>query len=168
MMLRAMEPGDIDALSRWENNPDVWTYSASHQPFSRNALQRFIEEYDGVDIYASRQLRLMADVDGIGTVGCIDLFDFDPYHRHAAIGMLIDSQFRRQGYGEEMLCQLEDFARTHLNIHLLYCDIAANNSGCLALYRKCGYLEVGIRKEWIWENNRWNDAIVFEKIIDNQ
>ena len=169
--LRAMEPEDIDLIYSWENNPDVWVHSSSHQPFSRNALQRFIEENDGADIYASQQLRLMADVEEIGnkptTVGCIDLFDFEPYHRHAAIGMLVDSRYRHKGYGEAMLKQLEEFAARHLNIHLLYCDIAASNIACLALYKKNGYREVGVRKEWIWNGNSWEDAVTVEKVIEN-
>lgn len=168
MRLRAMEPRDIDAIYNWENNPNVWIHNASHQPFSRNALTRFIDESDGADIYSSRQLRLMADVEGIGTVGCIDLFDFDPYHRHAAIGMIVDSRFRRQGYGENMLQLLEEFAAQHLNIHLLYCDIAASNSACIALYRKHGYRQVGTRKEWIRNGNIWENAVIMEKVVNGE
>ena len=42
--LRAMEPADIDAIYSWENDPSLWGVSAAHQPFSRQALQRFIDE----------------------------------------------------------------------------------------------------------------------------
>lgn len=163
--LRAMEPADLDAIYRWENDPTLWVHSASHQPFSRQALQLFIEECSGNDIYASRQLRLMADNADGQSVGCVDLYDFDPYHRRAAIGILIDSRFRRQGLGSAILRELEQFAITHLQLHLLYCDIAIDNSDSLHLFERNGFQQCGTRPEWIWNNGHWTDAVIVQKIL---
>ena len=159
-----MEPGDIDAIYRWENDPSVWNVSAAHQPFSRFALSRFIDENSGSDIYASRQLRLMADSGG-RTVGCTDLYDFDPYHRRAGVGVLVDSGLRRQGYGEAMLRALELFAAQHLNLHQLHCIIAADNILSIALFTKAGYMKCGTLRDWVASADKWTDAFQFQKII---
>ncbi len=163
--LRALEPSDIDAIYRWENDPTTWIYSAAHQPFSRNALQRFINEHDGCDFYTSRQLRLMADIDGIGTVGCVDLFDFDPFHRHAALGLLVDNSHRNKGYGSSILNEVESFAKDNFNLHQLFCDISEENIACLRLFIKNGYNKCGTKKEWIWNSGSWTNAISLQKII---
>lgn len=164
--LRALEPDDIDAIYRWENDPTVWVHSAAHQPFSRQTLQRFIDESSATDIYASRQLRLMA-VNREGTaVGCADLFDFDPYHHRAAVGILIDSQLRRMGYGKVMLQELEQFATIHLQLHQLYCDIADNNIACIRLFESEGFQHCGTRPEWLWSDNSWHAAHIFQKILE--
>lgn len=163
--LRAMEPEDIDAIYQWENDPSIWVYGTAHQPFSKAALQRFIDNDSGNDIYTSRQIRLMADTDGIGAIGCIDLYDFDPYNRRAAVGILTDSRLRNQGFGTAMLKAVELFAAEHLNIHQLYCDIASNNTISIHLFKRQGYTLCGTLKEWIWDNDKWIDALSFQKII---
>lgn len=161
-----MEPADIDAIYRWENDPSTWTVSAAHQPFSRHTLQRFIDESSGSDIYTSRQLRLMA-VDTTGAaVGCVDLYDFDPFHRRSAIGIIVDSSLRHKGYGADMLRSVEDFAVRHLDLHQLHCIVATDNTRSLRLFQKAGYTECGTIKEWILDGRQWTDAIIFQKLLE--
>ena len=40
--LRAVEPEDIEAIYRWENDHEVWQYSAAHTPFSRHQLTQYV------------------------------------------------------------------------------------------------------------------------------
>lgn len=164
LILRAMEPADIDAIYRWENDPSVWNVSTAHQPFSRFALQRFIDEQSLCDIYTSRQLRLMA-VDGDKTVGCIDLFDFDPLHRRAAVGIIVDCALRRQGYGAAMIEALEAFASEHLNLHQLHCIIAEDNIESTNLFEHNGFIRCGMLHDWILSDGTWKDAIMLQKTM---
>lgn len=189
--LRAMEPGDIDAIYSWENDPAVWNDSAAHQPFSRHALSQFIEENSGVDIYSCRQLRLMAEREEIiqcghnnpmdanipaptpknvlckhYAVGCIDLFDFDPYHRRAGVGIIVDSHYRRQGNGIQMLAELEEFASHHLSLHQLHCIIATGNKASIALFEKAGYSQCGTLQQWIQSDDKWTDAYFYQKLLN--
>lgn len=165
--LRAMEPNDIDAIYRWENDPTLWQYSAAHQPFARSVLQQFIEQQADADIYTTRQLRLMADTDGDRAVGCVDLFDFDPYHRRAAIGLIVDSHYRHSGYGAAIVRQLEAFAVQHLLLHQLHCTIAADNQHCINLFTHSGYTPAGTLRQWVWNGQQWGDAVILQKVLDN-
>ena len=105
--LRALESDDIDLLYEWENNISIWMISNTLVPFSKYILKKYIENSHH-DIYENKQLRLMIDVKtrtkgikvhdtvklsmpGLRSVGCIDLFDFDPYHNRAGIGILINN-----------------------------------------------------------------------------
>ncbi len=166
--LRAMEPGDIDAIYRWENDPTVWTYSAAHQPFSRHALQQFIDESSMTDFYASRQLRLIAEEEGgHEPLGCVDLFDFDPYHLRAGVGIIVDSSKRRKGFGLAMLREVEQFASEHLRMHQLHCTISSDNMASIALFTTAGYTQCGTLKQWNLDgSNIWHDALMFQKIIN--
>ena len=167
IILRALEPQDIDLIYAWENDPEVWQQSISHVPFSRHTLTQYVIESASTDIYSAKQLRLMADDAVTGhTVGCIDLSSFDPYHRRAEIGMLIDRQFRGQGYGRPIVEALVSFCRTSLQLHQLYCDIAVNNAASVRLYTSLGFRQQGIRTDWVWTPGGYVDAILFSKIID--
>ena len=166
--LRALEPEDIDLIYRWENDPQTWVQSAAHAPFSRHALTEYILDSLQSDLYASRQLRLMADDSDTGqTVGCIDLSAFDPHHQRAEIGMIIDQAQRGKGYGRPMVEALIRYCRESLQLHQLHCDIASDNTACLAIYDHCGFVRQGIKKHWIRTPQGWQDAVFFQLILSH-
>lgn len=159
-----MEPGDVDAIYRWENDPMVWTVSASHQPFSRHAVQKYIDENSLCDIYTSRQLRLMAD-NGEASVGCVDLYNFDPHHRRAAVGILVDPAYRGEGYGTAIISELLQFAAEHLNMHQIYCTTTPDNTACIKMFERCGFSRCGILNDWVFDAGTFKPSIMLQKIL---
>ena len=97
--LRALEPEDLELLYDWENDMSNWLISNTMSPFSRFTLKRYLEN-SHKDIYETGQLRLMIDYTAENkTIGTIDLFDFDPFHRRAGLGILIAAgEYRRRGF----------------------------------------------------------------------
>jgi len=169
--LRALEPEDIDLIFRWENDPQVWEWSIAHTPFSRHALTQYILDCSQVDIYTAKQLRLVAvapatESDSERVVGCIDLYDFDPFHRRANMGILIDSRYRRQGYGAAMLSQFIDFCHNNLQLHQLYCEIAETNTECLQLFDRHGFERQGVLHDWIFTHDSWLNAVMLSRLLD--
>ncbi len=169
--LRAIEPSDLEVLYEWENDPENWLVSNTRAPFSRHTLRRYIET-SHQDIYEARQLRLMIDrnppVSGEPpTVGIIDLFDFDPLHLRAGVGILIARKGdRMQGLASEALSLLVDFAFDSLHLHQLYCNVPEDNDASLKLFRKMGFREAGRKKDWIRNRLTWLDVFLLQKIND--
>jgi diamine N-acetyltransferase len=167
--LRAIEPSDLDDIFRWENDPDNWLISNTSVPFSRHILKQYIENAHR-DIYEARQLRLMIvqmDEQGndLDVVGTIDLFDFEPMHQRAGIGILIaKKEKRKQGLASEALEVFTDYAFSTLHLHQLYCNILSNNQDSLNLFRKHGFTEAGQKKHWIRKRNEWLDVVILQKI----
>lgn len=150
--LRALEPADLDLLYRWENNPEVWAVSNVYEPFSRHTLRQFIDNAGKADIYTNRQLRLMIDFVGETkqTIGCVDLFEFDPHNLRAGVGIVIGSiPHRRQGYALQALQLFHDYAFETLNLNQLFCNIAQTNTASLMLFAKAGYSISGTKKQWL-------------------
>lgn len=58
ILLRALEPEDLEYLYKWENDMDLWDVSDTLTPFSHYTLKKYIEN-SHEDIYTSKQLRLM-------------------------------------------------------------------------------------------------------------
>lgn len=86
--LRALEPEDLECLYQWENDMDLWEVSDTLTPFSLFTLKKYIETCH-LDIYTTKQLRLMIErVDTNARIGLVDLYDFDPYHQRAGIGII--------------------------------------------------------------------------------
>ena len=163
--LRALEIEDIEAMYGWENDTEVWRVSGSVAPFSRNVLRRLIDEQQ-FDIYATRQMRLVIECATSGeAVGAVDLFEFDPHHRRAGVGIIVAPPYRRQGYALDALLTLERYAKEVLMLHQLWCSAGADNKASLSLFAKAGYAECGRRREWILSTDGATDEVLMQKIF---
>ncbi len=98
--------------------------------------------------------------------GCVDLYAYDPLNRRAAVGIVVATEYRRQGYALAMLDALADHYRGTL--HCLYADIAATNSASIALFHKAGYTECGRFREWLDVNGQYIDSIRMQLILNPQ
>jgi diamine N-acetyltransferase len=163
--LRALEPEDLELLYEWENNDSYWVISNTVAPFSKYTLKRYMEN-SHKSIYESGQLRLMIDIfDEKKTIGTIDIFDFDPFHKRAGIGILIaDEANRRKGYASMSLKCLIDYCFKTLLLHQLYCNILANNCESIDLFKKVGFTQAGIKKEWVKVADGYLDEYMFQMI----
>lgn len=165
ILLRAPEPEDLDYLYLWENDPAVWHVSNTLAPFSRFTLKNYIEN-SNLDIYQARQLRLMIELKDAGIpVGTIDLFDFDPYHQRAGIGILIgDVTQRNKGYAAESLDLMIDYSFGILKLHQLYCNIGADNKNSIRLFLSKNFVQCGERKDWLRTTQGWQSEFLFQLI----
>ena len=97
--LRALEPSDIEVLLKIENDDRYWKYANRTEPYSRNLLQKYIEQQKQ-DIFEVRQKRFAISLETLNTLGFVDIFDFEPMHRRAGIGIFILDEYRRNGIGK--------------------------------------------------------------------
>lgn len=170
--LRAVEPGDIELLYRWENDTDNWRVSNTQTPFSRHVLEQYIVSAHE-DIYTSKQLRLMIDTnpdpqsagEQIRCVGCIDLFDFDPNNMRVGLGILVaEKDDRKKGYASEAIRLLVEYCFTTLNMKQVYCNITIDNEPSILLFQKHGFQITGIKKMWVREGSLFKDELLLQKI----
>ncbi len=161
--LRALEPEDLELLYEWENNNAYWMISNTMTPFSKFTLKRYLK-HSHKNIYETGQLRLMIELIAEKlTIGTIDLFDFDPFHKRAGIGILIaDEAQRRKGYASMALKCVIDYCFTTLQMHQLYCNILANNCESMDLFQKLGFERIGVKKEWIKTVDGYLDEHMFQ------
>ena len=162
LLLRALEPEDLDILYEWENNMEVWKYGSTLTPYSKFALRDYLTNSLHGIVY-SRQLRLMAVEKKTGSVvGTVDLFDYDFIHQKACIGILVDTQFRRKGYGKEILNMTAGYAFGFLHLNQLYAYIPVSNTNSFELLSKCGYKQSGLLKSWHKTSEGYEDVYLMQ------
>jgi diamine N-acetyltransferase len=159
--LRTIEPSDIDLLLKWENDPANWSVSGTTVPFSRHLMEQYIQSAQ--DIFAVRQLRMMISLPDGTTIGAVDLFEFEPTHLRAGVGILIDEPYRKKGLASEALSLLEVYCTDHLRLRNLWCNILETNAGSAALFEKSGYRLVGWKKRWFNDGEKWLDEWLYQK-----
>lgn len=163
--LRALEPHDVEHLFQWENQTEHWLVSGTKAPFSKHQLQEYLKNTR--DIYADRQLRLMICTEA-QPVGCIDLFDFEPEHRRAGIGILIgEDEERGKGMAKCALNLLVEYAFEILSLHQLYANVPSNNTASHKLFQSLDFEHVGTRKDWLLDGKKWRDEWMYQ-LIDNR
>ena len=161
--LRALEPTDLDVLYQWENDVELWQYGSSITPFSRKQLWDYIETYDG-DIYRSRQLRLMVvECSSRQPIGTIDLFDYDPIHGRAQVGVLIDKTHRGKGYGARTVALLGNYCSRYVFMNQLVAIVANDNEDSLNMFYQVGFIKTGELKWWLKRGDRYVDAALLQK-----
>lgn len=163
--LRALEPEDLELLYNWENNLSYWIISNTVSPFSKYTLKRYVEN-SHKSIYETGQLRLMIDhITDKVSIGTIDIFDFDPFHKRAGLGILIaNDEYRRKGYATMALTCLVDYCFRTLQLHQLYCNILTNNCESIDLFKKMGFVETGVKLEWIKTSDGYLNEHMFQLI----
>lgn len=161
--LRAAEPFDAQQIYFWENNQNVWRVSDTIVPYSLFQIEQFL--INNNDVYANRQIRLMIEtIKKQITIGCIDIYDLDPYHQRAGIGILIDESMRRKGFASEAIELLEKYIFDDLLLHQIYCYIGEYNEVSVSLFEKLGYQRCGHRKEWLKTENGFVDQFEYQKL----
>ena len=162
--LRALEPEDIDILYAWENDTELWQHGASIVPFSRFVIKEYLID-SKQDIFQNKQLRLMIEQKESGkAIGTIDLYDFEPLHRRAGVGILIDKEFRQQGYGLQTLALIVEYCFEFLKMKQLYAFIPQKNEKSIALFQKAAFKPSGTLKNWISVEDEFEDVIIMQKI----
>jgi len=162
--LRALEPEDLDFLYTIENNESFWEVSSTQTPFSRFILEQYIVN-SHQDIFEAKQLRLII-VDNITniSVGMIDLFEFNPLHKRAGIGILIIESEQHKGFASEAIELLINYSFNQLNLHQLFANITVDNTKSLELFKKLNFKKIGIKKEWIFSQRDFKDEVLFQLI----
>ena len=146
--LRALEPQDLDILYEWENDTTLWELGSTLAPFSRYVLATYIAN-SHQSIYVQRQVRFIIELkETRKPIGTVDLYDFDPHHMRAGVGILIDNEFQKKGYASQALKLLTEYTFSFLLLHQLYAYIPVDNQASLSLFQKNGFQQGGLLKDW--------------------
>lgn len=162
--LRALEPEDLEFLYRIENDALFWEVSHAQTPFSKYVLKQYLEN-SHQDIYESKQLRFMiVEKENQQSLGMIDLFDFNPQHRRAGVGIVIDTNFQGKGHAYDALITLIEYCFSTLNLHQLFANITPDNTNSIRLFEKSGFQIVGEKKDWLLVNGTYKNELIYQLI----
>ncbi|HXB40088.1 MAG TPA: GNAT family N-acetyltransferase [Bacteroidia bacterium] len=145
--LRALEPADLEILYKWENNPVIWKVSNTLAPFSKFVLEQYLVNAHE-DIFTAKQIRLMISDKETKSVGTIELFDFDALNSRVGIGIMVENDSQNKGYAQDALQILMNYCFETLILKQIYCNISASNDKSIRLFKKLGFTEAGLKKNW--------------------
>ena len=159
--LRPLEPEDVDFLYSIENDADLWDKGCTNVPYSHYALSNYI--LNGTfDIYADKQMRLLIEDEEGVSVGLVDVFNFEPRHLRAEIGIAVERKHRNRGLGLLALKKIIAYCRETLHLHQVYAYVGADNLLSLRLFEAAGFVKAATLKDWVARGERYEDAVVMQ------
>ena len=162
--LRTIEPSDAAIMLQWENNPENWAVSNTLVPFSEHLILHYVNSAQ--DIFETKQLRFIICLkENDKPIGTIDLFEYDPLHRKAGVGVLIDEiSERNNGYADEAVKLMIKYGFNRLNLHQLFCHIFESNEHSVKLFEKNGFEKTGAKKDWVRIEGKWETELFYQLI----
>ena len=162
LLLRAIEPEDIDVFSGWENDTGYWETGNTIAPFSRFALKQYIQQATQ-DIYETKEIRFIIErkSDGV-SVGTIDVSRIDFFHKRAEMGILIDKACQEKGYAVMALNVLQEYVFGFIGLQQLYCHVSVTNIASQRMLERVGFEQVGTLINWLRRGDAFHDAFFYQ------
>lgn len=157
VILRAVEPEDLDYMYVIENDRDIWKVGNTNMPYSRFALHEYIANSTG-DIYTDKQLRLIITNQEQAFIGILDLCNFNPQHQRAEVGIVVRPEYREQGYGKAAMLRLMNYAHAVLHIHQLFALVSVDNAWCIKLFETVGFVRDAELQDWLFDGDKYDNV----------
>lgn len=103
VLLRPLEPEDLELLYTIENDATLWDVCDDTTPYSRYALRQYIANQPQ-DLHQCRELRLIiVERQTVAPIGIVDLVNYSPKNQRAEISIALLRHKRGKGYGEKAI-----------------------------------------------------------------
>lgn len=161
VVLRAMEPEDLDLLYQIENDTKLWNIGLTNVPYSRYVLHDYIATSSG-DIYTDKQVRLIIENEEHQTIGLVDIMNFNPQNRRAEMGIVVQEAFRQKGYGKDAIQKVMRYAKEVLHLHQLYVVVNSSQKFTIGLFLRMGFKETCQLTDWLYDGEVYHDATLLQ------
>jgi len=157
--LRELERGDLPALNRWRNDPELLDLLGNNFLFIAGAVdEKWYESYLAV---REHNVRLAITVEPGGEyVGNVNLTGIHPVNRSAEFSILIgDKTVWGKGVGREATRFMLAHAFPDRNLHRVYLSVLASNERALRLYARVGFRTEGTQRQAVFKNGTYHDLV---------
>lgn len=148
VLLRALEPEDIELLYTVENDMSGWISSDTIAPYSRDALMRYLVTNDP-NPFVTGQIRLVIEDCKTGDLlGLLDFYEISHMHHHCKVGIYVLESKRRRGFAKAAIQLGVEYVAEWLDVRQLLALVCVNNEPSIHLFRSVGFHEVGTLRNW--------------------
>ncbi|MDO4191322.1 MAG: GNAT family protein [Bacteroidales bacterium] len=160
IVLRAIEPTDLDFLYRLENDSNYWLSSDNREPRSRYTLKRYISQCVG-DFFTRGELQLIiADRQTNEQIGYVELFNLSNHHKRAEVGVIVAPKWQHQGIASRVLTVWGDYAIKKIGLHKIVALTDVENMSAQKAFTHANFQVDATLKNWIWCDGSWHDVVL--------
>jgi RimJ/RimL family protein N-acetyltransferase len=94
-------------------------------------------------------------------ISTLYLAQYRKFAHQALFVIIVDAKFRGKGVGTALLTDLIDLAKNHFKLEVLHLEVFSGNPA-INLYKRLGFKEYGVHKQFLKENGRYWDKILMQ------
>lgn len=168
VLLRPLEPEDLELLYTIENDATLWDVCDDTTPYSRYALRQYIANQPQ-DLHQCRELRLIiVERQTAAPIGIVDLVNYSP--KTSVRKSALPCCATKEGRGmEKSHFLLEEYAQRFYGIRMLYALVSSrNNALANSMFKSLGYECIACLPQWHKRGDDFEDIDVFQKILEKR
>jgi RimJ/RimL family protein N-acetyltransferase len=155
--LRELEKSDLSTLNAWRNDKELMAMLGNNFLFISGAVDdAWFENY-----LQNRDKAIRLSILKHGEyIGNVNLTAIHAINRSAEFSIIIGSAAHRgQGVGLEATRQILRHGFHDRGLNRIYLTVLKENVLAIAMYKKTGFLQEGVKREEIFKNGQFHDTI---------
>ncbi len=150
----------IDYYLKWMNDPELTQYLMMYRPLTREMEEDWFNSLKNRDDFFIFAILLFNQDEIEKLLGNCSI-DVDWKNRVGTCGIIIgEKTYQGKGYGTEAMELLVNYGFNTLNLNRIQLETFSFNIRALKSYQKVGFKEEGIRRQAIYVNGEYHDAIM--------
>ncbi|MCK4461603.1 MAG: GNAT family N-acetyltransferase [candidate division Zixibacteria bacterium] len=137
VFLRPSTPEDIANMHHWWLQSEPQSLSCRPHPFQ--TAKEAAERAQTAQKSADDQRFTVVRKDDKTTVALVRFFSLNPLNRSAELGLLVDPEVRRKGYGSEAIKIVTRYLFRYRGLNKVHAQTAAFNEGAIAMLESLGF-----------------------------
>ncbi len=152
-----LEDGEL--FNRLLQQPDVLEYFPMHDI-------REIEDSVRIwELFCKKGASLTSFFDGDSCgIAFLNLQGYKKFYHQCLITIIVDEKYRNRGVGTRLLEDLFILAKDKFNLENIHLEVYETNPA-ISLYRRTGFTQFGVHKNFIKDQGRYIGKILMEKVL---
>ena len=163
LLLRKIEPGDLDALAEILMNERLFRFTPGNPRKTKAAVQNMIGHFER-DFQKRKTIFLgicLADAPG-RVVGIAEVFDYDKAVHRVTIGYRLNEACWSRGIATRAVTLLTDYLFTTVGLNRVQAFVMPENEKSHAVLLRCGFQKEGtLRQNAVWSGKGVVDLTVY-------
>ena len=150
----------IDYYLKWMNDPELTQYILMYRPLTREMEEDWFNNLKNRENFFIFAILMFDQDENEKLLGNCSI-DVDWKNRVGTAGIMIgEKEYQSKGYGTEAMKLLIDYGFNTINLNRIQLETFSFNIRALKSYRKVGFKEEGTRRQAIYVNGEYHDAIM--------
>jgi len=150
-----LAPETSERILAIRNEPEVRKNMYTDQEIGSNEHRAWMQRTIG-----RNDAKMFAVLLGDQVVGAIGLTSIVPVHRRAEWAFYVSKTTQGKGLGSALEFKFLDWVFSDERLHKLNCEVLSFNGPVIALHKRFGFREEGIRRDHIFRDGQWIDAVL--------
>ena len=162
VFLRPTTVEDIAGCHHWKLQSEPQSHSAF--PIRVKSVAEAVEDFKKSTPSENREHFTVVRVSDKMPVGLVTYYDFNPLNRSAALGLIIDPDERKSGYGGEAVKLLSRYLFAYRGLNKVYGQTDEGNKAAVKLLEGLGFKKDATLRDHYFHDGEFRAGLIYSLV----